>query len=149
MSELFRAQVDEVSEKMVRISLRVVSAEVTRLWTSKSFALSLLLEPIVFGSREPSATLAAALPRDRIVGVDLAAWKKAASKVVTACTVERVAPSLPDFRAAIAALDAAGIAELLASDRAPVASYRIGVKKDMASHLSPGLTWPSGACDIP
>lgn len=149
MSEFFRAQVDEVAEKIVRISLRVVSSEVTRLWTSKSFALSLLLEPIVLGSREPSPTLAAVLPPDLIVGVDLAAWKKAASKIVTSCTAERVAPSIPDFRATIAALDAAEIAALLASDRAPVARYRIGVKKDMASHLSPGLSWPSAACDIP
>ncbi|MFO0680546.1 MAG: hypothetical protein U0234_00780 [Sandaracinus sp.] len=149
MGELFRAQVDEVAEKSVRLSLRVVSADVTRLWVSKSFALSLLLEPIVLGTCEPPAALAAVLPRDRIVGLDLAAWKKAASKVVTACTIERVAPSLPDFRAELATLDDTALAALLGSDRTPVARYRIGVKAGMASHLSPGMTWGSAACDLP
>lgn len=149
MSELFRAEVLEASERSVRVSLRVASAEVTRLWMSKSFALSLLLEPIVLGVREPGPALSALLPREQITGIDLPAWKKAASKVVTGCTIEAVAPSVPDFRARLATLDATGIEALLASGDVPIATYRIGVKKGMAAHLSVGLTWPSGACDIP
>lgn len=43
-------------------------------------------------------------------------------------TLEQVSPALPAFRQELAACDPSGLAALLASDRAPVATYRIGVK---------------------
>lgn len=149
MRTLFEARVDEASAGRVRIALRVASAEVTRLWTSKTFALSLLLEPILLAGREPPPALTAVLPLAAIKGYDLAAWKRAAPKIVTACTIDGVAPPLPAFREELAALDGTGVAALLASDRVPVATITIRVKAGMAAHLAAGLTWSSGACDLP
>lgn len=147
MSALFRAEVLAIAPRRAQIRLTVVSAEVQRLWTTKSFALSLLLEPIFFGQAEPSEELLAIVPRAAIDGLDMATWKRAAPRVVTACTVAVDRP-FADHLAELAKLDGDGLAEYFARGRAPVATVSIGSKPGVATHLTRGLTWDSAACDI-
>lgn len=150
MSELFNVEITDSAPRQIQLRLTVVSAEVRRLWNTKSFGLCLLLEPIFLGHVAPPPALLDVLTRAEIEAWQIPLLRLRASKVITSVGIESVIPSLSDHIKALDALDASEInAYFAASNRAPRALFRIRLKGDgMAAHLTTGLRWRSAACDL-
>lgn len=151
MTALFRAEVTEVADRQICIRIRIASAEVHRLWTTKSFALSFLLEPIFFGQAALPEALGAVIPQGEIDDFDTRVLAKRAAKVVTTCEIESVEPiGIRQHRALLEAMSSEEIAAYLGDfSRAPCAVLRIRVKDArMIAHLSVGMSWDSCACDM-
>jgi len=151
MSALFEASVIDVSDRQVRLRVQIVNTDVRRLWTTKGFALSFLLEPIFFGDVALPEALAAVISAQEIADFDTKLLAKRASKVVTLCAIESVEPvSIPAHSELMASMSSKEIQDYIVDrERTPRAVLRIRVKDaGMLAHLTPGMRWDSAACDM-
>jgi hypothetical protein len=151
MPTFYDARVIDVAPTRARIRLTVRSPEARRFWSSRGFALLLLLERFIHDEAlEKKGTIFGFIPPDLVSADHLVAIRDAAKRIVKSCKLTDISGSFPEHLARVETMPAESVGAYFAeAAELPAVTVVIGLKEPgAADHLTPGLSWESAAFDI-